>query len=350
MDKLLNIVIMLLLVLFAYLIITKYEKLNYIKNDLYDEEDLSYIDKIFDKIKKSKPSKESNKNNLIIETKSAEPNIKPFFVDMRIHNDYRDTITAFNNIAPDQRPIFNRSVLPVKQIDVDPEQVKPLIKAFIENINDNVKNDVTDYIVDKTGFDELIPENPGKPGWDKQQQKLGLPGSIYNEPAGRAKIKLLKIDKVDKFATTEQVNFIVYMIVQKKNTADQMIIKVSFVMNNQDINADRDFFKKNNSSNVDLDIKIEEIAIIGFLTDHSYGSPMPREDFYKFNIDYNDVEQDDVLKQEIILNELKRKYKQRQIEADGFNVLISPQANNNVAIFRLSSETPYKPLESTNAI
>ncbi len=341
---------MLLLVLFAYLIITKYEKLNYIKNDLYDEEDLSYIDKIFDKIKKSKPSKESNKNNLIIETKSAEPNIKPFFVDMRIHNDYRDTITAFNNIAPDQRPIFNRSVLPVKQIDVDPEQVKPLIKAFIENINDNVKNDVTDYIVDKTGFDELIPENPGKPGWDKQQQKLGLPGSIYNEPAGRAKIKLLKIDKVDKFATTEQVNFIVYMIVQKKNTADQMIIKVSFVMNNQDINADRDFFKKNNSSNVDLDIKIEEIAIIGFLTDHSYGSPMPREDFYKFNIDYNDVEQDDVLKQEIILNELKRKYKQRQIEADGFNVLISPQANNNVAIFRLSSETPYKPLESTNAI
>lgn len=138
------------------------------------------------------------------------------------------------------------------------------------------------------------------------------------------------------------------MIIQKKNVSDQMIIKTSFVMNNEDTNADRDFFKKN--SNIDLDIKIEEVSVIGFLTDHSYGSNTPRENFYDFNINYNDVENDDILNQQIILDELKRKYKQRQIESDGFNVLISPQQINNAAIFRLSSETPYKPLDSTNEI
>ena len=343
MNKILNIIIIMLLLIFAYLIITRYERLNAIKDDLYQEENLNYIDDIVTTFKKSKSKSKSK----IIKV-SKDIDIKPYFVDMRVHNDYRDTITAFNNIAPDQRPIFNRSVLPVKQIDVDPEQVKPLIKAFVENVNESVKNDVSEYVIDKTGWDELAPENEGKSGWDKQQQKLGLPGSIYSKPAGRAKIKLIKIDKVDKFATTEQVNFIVYMIIQKKNVSDQMIIKTSFVMNNEDTNADRDFFKKN--SNIDLDIKIEEVAVIGFLTDHSYGSNTPRENFYDFNINYVDVENDDILNQQIILDELKRKYKQRQIESDGFNVLISPQQINNTAIFRLSSETPYKPLDSTNEI
>lgn len=356
MNKILNIIIIMLLLIFAYLIITKYERLNTIKNDLYEKENLDYIDQIFSKIKKPKQAKQSiqsiqsiqSKQTLKIKENDNSEMIKPYFVDMRVHNDYRDTITAFNNIAPDQRPIFNRSVLPVKQIDADPEQFKSLVKAFIENINESVKNDVNEYIVDKTGWDELAPENQGKPGWDKQQEKLGLPGSIFNKPAERAKIKLLKIDKVDKFATAEQINFIVYMIIKKKNVDDQMIIKVSFVMNNEDVNADREFFKKH--SNAELDIKIEEIAIIGFLTDHSYGSNVPREDFYDFKLDYNNIENDDILDQQIILDELKHKYKQRQIESDSFNVLISPQQINNAAIFRLSSETPFTPLESTNEI
>jgi hypothetical protein len=351
MDKLLNIIIIILLLVFAYLVINKYEKLNHIKNDLYEKENLDYIDDIFSKIKKNKKESISkNTENNKVDNNNNNTLIKPYFVDMRVHNDYRDTITAFNNIAPDQRPIFNRSVLPVKQVDVEPDQVKPLVKAFVENINESVKNDVSDYVIDKTGWDELAPENPGTTGWDKQQQKLGLPASIYNQPAERAKIKLLKIDKVDKFATAEQINFIVFMIIQKKNVSDQMIVKVSFVMNNSDINADRDFFKNKSASEISsqLDIKIEEISIVGFLTDHSYGDSTPREDFYKFNLQHNDVEKDDILDQEIILNELKKKYKQRQIESDGFNVLINPEQINNAAIFRLSSETPYKPIDSTN--
>ena len=43
---------------------------------------------------------------------------------------------------------------------------------------------------------------------------------------------------------------------------------------------------------------------------------------------------------------LKDKYKQRQIDSDGFNISIAPSQANDMAVFRLSSETPYKPIES----
>jgi len=43
---------------------------------------------------------------------------------------------------------------------------------------------------------------------------------------------------------------------------------------------------------------------------------------------------------------LKDKYKQRQIESDGFNISIAPQQINDMAVFRMSSETPYKPMTS----
>ena len=260
---------------------------------------------------------------------------------MRVHNDYRDTITAFNFVAPDQRPIFNRSVLPVKQIDVNPREVKPLVKAFIRRVNEEVKNNVTDELKANSGWDELAKEKT-KDGWGDYMKEFGLPESIYLSPAKRARVRLIKIDAVEKFATEEQINFIIHMIIQKKNAEDQMILKVSYIMDNKDINSDRNF--NNKESDVNLNVRIEEIAVIGFLTDHKYGDPTDRKDFYEFT----NIEKDDIIDQELVLKQLQEKYKQRQIEADGFNVNISPQKLNETAIFRLSSETPYKPMEHTN--
>jgi hypothetical protein len=260
---------------------------------------------------------------------------------MRVHNDYRDTMTAFNNVAPDQRPIFNRSVLPVKQIDVNPIEVKPLVKAFIKRVNEEVRFNISDTQNENSGWDELVPENK-KNGWGDYMNELGLPESIYNEPAKRAKIRLVKIDAVQKFATEDQLNFIVHMIIQKTNAQDQMIVKVSYVMDNVDMNAERNFNKS--EFNVDFNVKIEEIAIVGFLTDHSYGDKTERKDFYEFT----NIEKDNILDNEIILKQLKDKYKQRQIESDGFNLTIAPKELNEIAMFRLNRNAQLKPMEHTN--
>ena len=343
MDKLLNLIIIVILLVFGYMVLNKKENIIPIKDkladDLYKEENYDYLDEIFNDIEFKK---NSNQVSVITLKNKPKVEIKPFFVDMRVHNDYRDTITSFNNIAPDQRPIFNRSVLPVKQIDVDPKQVKSLVKAFIKRVNEDVKHNVTDELQANSGWDELAVEKKNKDGWKKQMDELGLPDDLYLAPAKRAKVKLLKIDAVQKFATEEQINFIVHMIIQKNNAQDQMIVKVSYVLDNVDMNIDRKFNK--NSVDMDLNVKIEEIYVIGFLTNHQYGDTTNRKDFYEFN----NIEKDDMIDPELVLQQLSNKYKQRQIESDGFNVNISPQKMNDDAIFRLSSETPYKPFDHTN--
>lgn len=338
MDKILNIIIIIIIVVFIYFVYNKKEHIDNIKNDLYENENYDYLDDIFNNIEYKK---EKNMDS-VIGLKKQPVDIKPYFVEMRVHNDYRDTITSFNNVAPDQRPMFNRSVLPVKQIDVNPKEVKPLVKAFIKRVNDEVRYNVSDNLEENSGWDELSPEKKDRDGWEKQMEDLGLPGTLYNRPAKRAKVKLIKIDAVQKFATEEQLNFIVHMILQKKNANDQMIVKVSYIMDNLDTNADRNL--NNKDAQVDYNVKIEEIAIVGFLTDHQYGDPTNRKDFYEFT----NIEKDDMIDQELLLKTLKDKYKQRQIESDGFNVNISPQQLNDKAVFRLSSEMPYKPIDATN--
>jgi hypothetical protein len=334
MDRLINILIIIVVVVFIYMVMNKKENLK--QNNIYEEEDYGYLDDIFNNIEyKKEPHKKS-----IIKLKK-EPIIKPYYIEIRVHNDYRDTMTAFNNVAPDQRPIFNRSVLPVKQIDLDPIEVKPLVKAFIKRVNEEVKYRTTDIQNKNSGWDEMAPEKK-KDGWGDYMNELGLPESIYNEPSKRAKIKLIKIDAVQKFATEDQLNFIVHMIIQKTNTQDQMIVKVSYVMDNIDMNAERNFNKTD--FNVDFNVKIEEIAIVGFLTDHSYGDKTERKDFYEFT----NIEKDNIMDTELILKALKDKYKQRQIESDGFNLNIAPKELNEIAMFRLNRNAQLNPMEHTN--
>ena len=339
MAEILNYIIISIILVIGYLFLKKQENITSAKSakldDLYVEEDYSYMDDVFNRI----PTK--NTNNLKYKSTKIDKSVQihPYFIDMRVHNDYRDTITAFNDIAPDQRPIFNRSVLPVKQIDVDPQTVKPLVKAFIKRVNESVKYNVTETINKQSGWDELAEERKSEQtGWDKQMSELGIPETLYNSPAKRAKIKLIKIDTVEKFVTEDQINFIVHMICQKKNTEDQMIVKISYIMDNVNTNADRTF----NNKNVDpeYNVRIEEIYIIGFLTNYQYGDTSDRKDYYQFT----NIEKDDMIDQELLLKTLKDKYKQRQIESDGFNISIPPSQTDDVAMFRLSSETPYKPV------
>ncbi len=338
MSKFLNIIIIVIVLIFVYMFLKNKETRQIKMKEESDDEfvqDYSYLDDVFNNIEVTK----SNTGKTVMKTKKTVVDIKPFFIDMRVHNDYRDTITAFNYVAPDQRPMFNRSVLPVKQIDINPSQVKPLVKAFIKRVNEELQRNVSNEIAANSGWDELAPEKKDRDGWGNCMKDLGLPEDLYLSPAKKAPIKLIKIDTVQKFATEEQINFIIHMIIVKKNAQDQMIVKVSYIMDNTDVNNDRNFNKKD-KQDIDLNVRIEEISIIGFLTDHKYGDNTNRQDFYEFN----NIEKDDMIDPELVLKTLKDKYKQRQIESDGFNVNIAPQELNNIAMFRLSSERQLKPM------
>jgi hypothetical protein len=239
--------------------------------------------------KHHKKHKKNNKNKIkkYIDKlqKLGKVKLQPYFLEMQFHNDYQDTIHAFNNIVPSQHVMFNKGDLPVTTVRAKQNEVDDLITSFINEVNGNISmqqqelgNDIsaTGWNVNK-GDDNKI-----KSGWDKQQEALGLPTSIYDKAAERSPIKLLKVDHLEKYETDDEIQHIAYLIVKKQNVPDQMVIRVSFIIEQTDINADREFFDRKKNF-YETQVKIEEIFIIGFLTKKDYGGKSKRQDFYNFD-------------------------------------------------------------------
>lgn len=285
--------------------------------------------------KKEKEINVTTKNYLIDET-----NVLPYFIEMQFHNDYKDVITAFDKMTEfGGRPVFNRSSQPVDYISMNKMDGYKLLFPFVSELNSVLINKIKDVVDLENGWNN-IQENPTvENGWEKQQKKLGLPGSIYDKGAGKSKVQIITVDKVDRFETDTQIKYDVYAIIQKDNSLDQMVIRISLLMDRRDLNEDRNFFKDDKT--VDLNIHLESIFIVGFMTSHSYGSQNKntRQDFYTFE----NIEKNGMMDQEEIIKQLKKKYLDYQIEANGLTTQISPQDGNNLAIERLTTKTPIYP-------
>jgi hypothetical protein len=300
------------------------EKENYGEEEIYDD-NYDYLDDI--------TMEDKDKNNDKINYK-----IHPYFVEMQFHNDYRDVITAFDCVVETGRPLFNRSNQPVKSVEVKKREAKNLLKAFVKTLNKNIKNNIKNEAELNYGWKNVMPNKTVKEtGWEKQMTALGLPTDIYGKSAKKSSVRIIKIDRVDKFETDSQIRIDVYMILQKLNISDQMVVKVSFVMDKDDLNADRNFFK--NNSEVDLNVHLESIFIVGYLTDQSYGSKRNYFDFYTFE----DIEKDNIMDQHEIFRQLRKKYADRQIETNGLTIQFSPETGNNIAIERLKQKNKIYP-------
>ena len=43
--------------------------------------------------------------------------VNPYFMEAQFHNDYKDTLQAFNLLIPNQKQLFNRSNMPVINVN-----------------------------------------------------------------------------------------------------------------------------------------------------------------------------------------------------------------------------------------
>lgn len=283
-----------------------------------------------------------NKQNESIQ--DFKSNISPNnnFLDMQFHTDYRDVITSFNDIAPDQKQIFNVANAPAKLSTVAYPEVKSIVTNFIASINNNIKTNVADYRTNNTGWDEPLGQLDNKTGWDGYMKELGLPTSLYNKTAKRAFITLVKMESAEKYATEYETQYIITLILQKVNTADQMIIKISFVKDNtsNNINKERTFFdditvdfsnktKHNNKLKDSPNMVIEEIFIIGFLTNEGLheNSALNNDklDFYNFNgLNDSDITDNHTIAQELIHKKLEQ-----QKEMNSFTASLSLEDKQN---------------------
>jgi hypothetical protein len=253
---------------------------------------------------------------------TIKPHINANFSEVQFHNDYRDTISAFNDIAPSQKQVFNKENVPIKFSNPSSKEVKYMIKDFMKELNQINKNDKNEFRNSNSGWDDLKPDKRIKSGWEKQMEKLGLPSNIYNDPACKSKIILLAIDHVEKYETERQIRYVCYIFIQKKNVVDQMVVRISFVTDKADINEDRDFFKDTQEN---LKVIIEEIFILGFMSPTSSDKLVQQVDsFYNFD----SLERTDAISDTQITKELIKKYKERTAEMNSFNATLDTEGRN----------------------
>lgn len=256
---------------------------------------------------------------------SPKDNVCEELLETQYHKDYNDTITAINNLTP-QKELFNMGFLPVKVINPDPQNVKELIRLFIRRVNEEVKNRVSEYLHVNSGWNDQGKQKKIKSGFEEQMEVLGLPGDLYTQPADKAKIRVVKIDKAEQHMTDDQIRFIIHVIVQKKNVKDQMVLKVQFFMEKEDLKTGGDhrdsFFAKSlvnqkenhGEENLDNVVIIEQVFTVGFLSDT--GTSKTRMD--KFH-EYSDImNQNGIIDQYKVLQIMKKKHADRSKELSSF--------------------------------
>lgn len=209
------------------------------------------------------------------------------FVDLKYHTEYTDVLTAINDMAPNQKRVFNLMCMPVIEMKVNDYETNKLVKEFIEEFNIFLNN-VQDSRIANTGWDEKIEDPKIQSGWDKFRNNLGLSHSLYEKNNNtEKKVKLINFDEVKKVATTNEIRYTMKLILQKIGVNDQIVLSLSLV-----------------SSKNSKKIIIEDFSVIGFLSDQTLYNGLTYTSFGNLD-DGNFVKDSD------IISELIRKDRER---------------------------------------
>lgn len=342
-----NVIILLMIVLVIFLICYTQFKNNHVNNNVNNNQlDTFSLDneEINQKSKKQKSTKKKKNNskfdmnevmNVIDKSKKKHKKkhkikhdefaVNSEFIEMQYHKDYNDVITAINNLTP-QKELFNLGFKPVVNSKPNHENVKSLVELFVNKINYEIEHNVQEYLHTNSGWNDMGKRKREKTGIEKiLEDELGLPGSLYTEPAGNAPIKLIKIDRAEQFTTDDQIRFIIYIIIQKENVKDQMVLQVQFFMEREDLSGTRDdradFFTKgllregdNEKIDPDQVAIIEQVFTLGYLTD----AAEKKTKMDRFH-DYGNVQHSDgTIDQEKVIKMMLIKHKERENELNSF--------------------------------
>jgi hypothetical protein len=251
--------------------------------------------------------------------------IYPNLLNIQFHNDYRDVITALNNLVPDKKQIFNLPNVPLVYSEPEASEVRNMILDFIKVLNSNIKTEVPTHRVKNSGWDEAIPDPTVESGWDKVQKSLGLESSLWNPPASKAPVKLVAVPYVQKYETEDEIKFSCDIILQKVNANDQLLIKASFVQDKRPLHDENNFFV---ARNVDMNLVIEEVFILGYLSKFGNDAKLTFDkDMEKF-YNLNEMEYNNLTDPKFIQKVLMDKYKYRTEEMEHRNAMLDEEGQD----------------------
>jgi len=267
----------------------------------------------------------TNWDNSLSSADVVKEQLNKNLLSIQFHNDYRDVITAINNLIPEKKQRFNISNIPLHYSEPETDEVKLLINDFITTLNINIGTEVPDQRNPNSGWDEAIVDPNTESGWDKVQKSLGLPTSIYNDPAKRQPVKLIAITYVQKYETEDEIKYSIDFVVQKINVKDQMALKGSFVQDKRPLLDENNFFV---NKNIELQIIIEDVFITGYLSDDGADSrlefDLDKEKFYGYDMmEYNNMTDPKYIQKVLMDN-----YKKRTEEMNHYNALLDEEGQD----------------------
>lgn len=278
----------------------------------------------YDNNSRFRPYVKSNPRNDVYSQRDTvnTSNINPNFIYNQFHNDYRDVITGINNIVPQKKQLFNVANTPVKYSEPEPKEVSNLVKDFVKTVNENIKTQVPNQRNPNSGWDEAIPDPNVKSGWDTVQESLGLVPSLWNKPSGKTHIKLIDVSYVQKYETEDEIKYTCDIILQKVGVNDQMVLKVSFVIDKSVLHDENNFFL---SKNIEMRVTIEDVHIQGYLSREGTDARLIFDNDVDKFFDYDKMEQNNMTDPRLIQKTLMDKYKQRTLEMEQRNATLDEE-------------------------
>lgn len=199
---------------------------------------------------------------------------------IKFHEDYKDVISFIDFYNAKKKKKFNENNLPYHFAPIHENIVEDFIPDLLLFINNGSNK-----------FSHRSNIN-NKSGWDKAQENLGLPTSLYDKPSSHSKLIFIKIKKITRIDTDSEAKYIIYLILQKINSDDQIFLNIHFYLRKKD-------YSKNKN------IIIENIFIIGFLTNDEV---VENQEYSEYLSDTNSIKSkiDELLleKQQNILEEI----------------------------------------------
>lgn len=297
--------------------------------------------------KKTLQKKLSSKDNNLTNEKNKIPckKLNKFFIQTQFSDSYRDVLTAFNYICPDQKIIFNLQTLPVVTTNYQLNRDTPfvfikLVTQFINKVNKEIKSLPESYEI-VNNFNNYMPltsqlkKYTENKGINKFYKDIGVDYNLYADTPPNAPIELIKIIKASREYTDAETKYVITFAIKKilKSISDQLQITVHFVTKNDPLEGYNLFDGEPPTQNINStqEVAIEFIFVDGYYTndfDVDYDCVGTDNNCKKFsNIDGDDKYYSfDALGTEFltsdyeIIKQFNKKNREHEIEMNNFNI------------------------------
>lgn len=280
----------------------------------------------------------------ISKNKSSIKKLNKFFMETQFNDGYRDILTAFYSISPDQKILFNLQSLPVTTVMYDlrkelPPAVKKLIDNFIIKLNNSIKslpesvdilNTYNNYLPMTANLKKYVQDK----GINKFYKDIGVDYNLYADTPPNAPVELIRVLGARREFTEAETKYVISIAIKKvlESVTDQMKITIHFVLKNDPLEADN-MFSKTITPRLTQQVAIEFIFTDGYYTNDynadydcygngektkNIGNNDGDDNFYSFDA----LAKDTMVSDNEVITQLNKKYREHEIEMANFNVNI----------------------------